>query len=283
MNGRRRAYEPVELTVLRGWLRAAKGRRTFYSLHLRAVAGGHDYTVSECTLRRALDGRLPTLRTVTAFAHAAGADKTKAAALWEAAAAAIHPPDAARPAPYVQGRFTTSGGRRRAMARMRAAAGNPSLRALASSPEADGRIPRSTLHLILTGRREPTIEQLTAFAAACHAGPDATFALLTGHAWVTQGPPRPLYPCQAVEWAQERRLVAEQALAWRDEQELDWYEQQLLDEEEARWLQQMTDAEEEITTREQNGWAEPPLVGRDLHAELTAITNPTQTAGNQHH
>ncbi|MFF8513374.1 hypothetical protein ACF064_35525 [Streptomyces sp. NPDC015492] len=283
MNGRRRTYEPAALTVLRGWLRAAKGRRTFYSLHLRAVAGGKDYEVSECTLRRALDGRLPSRRTVTAFAHGAGADETKAAALWEAAASAMRPPAAARPALYVPGRFTTRGGRVRAMVRMRAAAGNPSLRALASCPEAGGRIPRSTLHLILVGRREPSREQLAAFAAACHAGPEATNALLAGHAWITDGPPQPLYPCEAAELADNRRLVDEEALAWRDEQDLDWYEQQLLDEEEARFRQQMTDAEKEITAREQNGWTEPPLVGRDLRAELTAITTCTQTTGSQSH
>ncbi|MER8233109.1 hypothetical protein [Streptomyces sp. NPDC094049] len=171
----------------------------------------------------------------------------------------------------------------RAMVRMRAAAGNPSLRALASSPEAGGRIPRSTLHLILVGRREPTSEQLAAFAAACHSGPEATNALLAGHAWITDGPPRPLYPCAAAELAEQRRLVDEEALSWRDEQDLDWYEQQLLDEEEAHFRQLMANAEDEITAREQNGWTEPPHVGRDLRAELNAITTRTQTTGNQPH
>ncbi|MFB8406028.1 hypothetical protein [Streptomyces sp. NPDC055912] len=277
MNSRRSRDEPVELTALRGWLRAAKGRRTFYSLHLRAVAGGEAYAVSECTLRRALDGRLPTLRTMTAFAHGAGADEAKAAALWEAAAHAMRPPAAPPPAPYVPGAFTTRGGRVRAMVRLRAAAGNPSLRALSSSPEAGGRIPRSTLHLILAGRREPTTEQLVAFAAACHASTQATTALLAGHAWITEGPPRPIYPCEAAEWAEGQRLVNEAALAWREEP--DWYEQQLLDEEEARFRQLM--AEDEITARDQNGWTEPSPEGRDLRAELTAIATRTQATGNQ--
>ncbi|TWD12880.1 hypothetical protein FB570_12129 [Streptomyces sp. T12] len=53
----RRAAEPVELAWLRGWLRAAIGRRTFVVLARRVGAG--KLPVSVCTWRRALDGRLP--------------------------------------------------------------------------------------------------------------------------------------------------------------------------------------------------------------------------------
>ncbi|MEU9473376.1 hypothetical protein AB0D78_43895 [Streptomyces avermitilis] len=78
---------PVELAVLRGWLRAAKGKLTFGSLARRA--GKRGMAVSACTLRRALDGRLPTERTVMAFARGAGSDEDMARQVWAAAAAAV--------------------------------------------------------------------------------------------------------------------------------------------------------------------------------------------------
>ncbi|WP_216590259.1 hypothetical protein [Streptomyces brasiliscabiei] len=72
----RRPAVPVELAELQGWLRAAKGQFTFAALARRA--GDRGTPVSVCTLRRALDGRLPTLYTVRAFARGAGADEEEA-------------------------------------------------------------------------------------------------------------------------------------------------------------------------------------------------------------
>ncbi|WP_406361005.1 hypothetical protein [Streptomyces sp. NBC_01579] len=46
----------------------------------------------------------------------------------------------------------------------------PSLRALASTPEAVGRLNHNALHDTLTGRRLPSEQLLRAFTAACHAG-----------------------------------------------------------------------------------------------------------------
>ncbi|WP_225628224.1 hypothetical protein [Streptomyces werraensis] len=129
----RRAAEPVELVQLRGWLRAAKGRRTFAALARRADAG--KLPVSVCTLRRALDGRLPTLRTVQASARGAGADEEAGARVWAAAAAAVRPEPVRKPSAYVPGRdITTRAGLAAAMQKVRAAAGGPSLRQLADSP-----------------------------------------------------------------------------------------------------------------------------------------------------
>ncbi|MFF9206605.1 hypothetical protein ACF1AE_33450 [Streptomyces sp. NPDC014986] len=116
----RRAAEPVELARLRGWLRAAKGRRTFAALARRADA--RKLPVSVCTLRRSLDGRLPTLRTVQAFARGAGADEEEGARVWAVAAAAVRPEPVRKPAGYVPGRgITTLAGLAAAVEKVRAA------------------------------------------------------------------------------------------------------------------------------------------------------------------
>jgi hypothetical protein len=192
------AAEPVELAELRGWLRATKGNRTFDGLARRASA--LELPVCACTLRRALDGRLPTRRTVIAFARGAGADEARAEHLWQAAAAAVHRPPARDRARYVPGRVLTRAGLARAMRRIRAAAGNPSLRALVAAPEAAGRLTRSALHNALTGRRLPSEQLLAGFAAACHAGAEVTGALLAARARILAGPrPPEVYPCAIVE------------------------------------------------------------------------------------
>ena len=248
----RRAAGPVELALLRGWLRAAKGRRTFESLALRASS--RKMAVSACTLRRALDGRLPTLYTVLAFARGAGADEEEAARVWAAAAAAVRPALARKEAAYVPGRgITTRAGLAAAMEKVRAAAGGPSLRRLADSPEAAGRISRSALHNALAGRRLPSEELLTAFAAACGAGEESARALLAARTRILAGPPprqRAGYPCEIAEQAEARRERDAAVRHWsRDEDEIDWYERQLRDEEEAEqrrteaWVDDLTDDE----------------------------------------
>ncbi|MGA5114923.1 hypothetical protein [Streptomyces pseudogriseolus] len=201
----RRTAEPVELARLRGWLRAAKGRHTFASLARRADAG--KLPVSVCTLRRALDGRLPTLRTVQAFARGAGADEEEGARVWAAAAAAVRPEPVRKPSAYVPGRgITTQAGLAAAMEKVRAAAGGPSLRRLADSPEAAGRLSRSALHNALHARRLPSEELLAGFTAACGAGEETARALLAARARILAGPrPSLMYPCGVVEEAETRR------------------------------------------------------------------------------
>jgi hypothetical protein len=177
----------VELARLRGWLRAAKGRRAFAALARRAGAG--KLPVSVCTLRRALDGRLPTLRTVQAFARGAGADEEEGARVRAAAATAGRPRPAWEPASYVPGRgITTLAGLAAATKKVRAAAGGPSLRQPADSPQAASRLSRSALHNALTGRRLPSEELLAGFAAACGASEETTRALLAARARVLAGP-----------------------------------------------------------------------------------------------
>ncbi|MBW5262866.1 helix-turn-helix domain-containing protein, partial [Streptomyces poriferorum] len=180
--------------VLRGWLRGrkaaadaaarAEGRRaTFEYLAERARGAGTRYGVGDCTLRQALDGRLPTPRTTVAFARATGADEATARRLWAAADRAVNPPRE-RPAPHVPGRFTTPAGLVRAMNRVRASAPDTRLRAIAGPG-----LSASTLSRILAGHQIPTAEQLTAFAAACQASDEATAALMAGHDRVLNSPP----------------------------------------------------------------------------------------------
>ncbi|MFE2130929.1 helix-turn-helix domain-containing protein [Streptomyces amritsarensis] len=286
----RRVAEPVELATLRGWLRAKKAaaavaaktegkRATFQYLADRASAGGNQYTVSACTLRQALDGRLPTLRTTLAFTYGAGGDGRdlrNAERLWEAARHAVNGP-VVRCVPPVLGRFTTPAGLVRALNRLRAATPHPSLRALAE--QAGPSLSRSTLHRILTGRQMPTTAQLTAFATACHASEEATDTLLAGHRRILAGPqPHIFYPCAYAELAEERRQRDEAARPWLAERELDWYQQQLLDEEEADLQRQIDEAEAQAHLDEfQSGTWRGLDAGTerdDPGAEFTGRTQP---------
>ncbi|MEU9985180.1 hypothetical protein [Streptomyces sp. NPDC050856] len=220
----RRAAEPVELARLRGWLRAAKGRCTFAALARRADAG--KLPVSVCTLRRALDGRLPTLRTVQAFARGAGADEEEGARVWAAAAAAVRPEPVRKPAAYVPGRgITTLVGLAAAMEKVRVAAGGPSLRRLADSPEAAGRASRSALHNALHNalhtRRLPSEELLTGLRRGVRGrrgdrSRAARARILAGHG------PSLMYPCGVVEAAEARREQDAVVRRWiRDGDDLD--------------------------------------------------------------
>ncbi|MGW3311468.1 hypothetical protein ACWDG9_33350 [Streptomyces sp. NPDC001073] len=215
----RRTPEPLQLARLRGWLRAAKGRRTFACLARRA--GAERLPVSACTLRRALDGRLPTLYTVRAFARAAGADEEEGARVWAAAAAALRPAPVHTPAAYTPSRrISTRAGLATAMEKVRAAAGGPSLRQLAGSPQAAGRLSRSALHNALTGRRLPSEELLVAFTAACGAGQETTRALLDARTRILTGPPaRP--QAQTAEQVRHRRLRALGVPYWLWNEDID--------------------------------------------------------------
>ncbi|MFD3550088.1 hypothetical protein ACFWUW_31665 [Streptomyces sp. NPDC058655] len=268
--------EPAELATLRGWLRAAKGNLLLATLARRAQGDGRPgYKISECTLRQALDGRLPTLRTTLAFARGARADQKTAERLWRAADRAVNPPPR-RPAPHVPGAFTTPAGLVRAMNRVRATAPHTSLRALAD--RAGPGLSRSTLHRLLAGAQMPTAGQLATFAAACNAGDEATAALLAGHDRILSGPPRPFpYGCAEAEWAAERRHRDEAARPWLTEPELGWEDQQRLDEEEAEFRRRLADAE----AAELEADLLPAPAGRSpadsgLRAELAAIAARTR-------
>jgi hypothetical protein len=195
-----------------------------------------------------MDGRLPTWRTVLAFARGAGADEGQAAAVWEAAARAVRPRPARARSPYVPGRFTTRAGLAEAMRRMRSAAGDPTLDELTAAGA--GQFSRSALYNALTGRRLPSEQLLTGFAAAVGADGAAVQALLAGRARIVAEPRQPaVYPCDVVDRAEERRQQAEPARPWLAKLELDPYDQRLRDEEDAEfarwvaWIDSLTDAE----------------------------------------
>lgn len=248
--GRRRTAEPVELTVLRGWMRNAKGRRTFDSIARRATEAG--MPISESTLRRALipNGQLPRQHTVVAFARGADADEGKAALLWGEAANAVRPqPVMAAGNRYVPGRFTTQAGMAEAMLRMCSAAGDPTRGAIVAA--GGGRFSRKDLDNALSGRQLASEQLLIDFAAAIGAGEKATRVLLDGRARILAGPPGPpsSYPCAVYEWVEARRQEDEAIRSLFAGPELDWYDQQLRDEKEAEhrrmiaWVDSLTEAE----------------------------------------
>ncbi|MGW7199664.1 hypothetical protein [Streptomyces chryseus] len=271
----------IELDELHGlvvWLRRHKGGRTYDGL---AMACG--YAASACTLRRAVDGRLPTWNAAKAFAYATGADQNEAERLWKAArdaAAAVQPaPARASRKPYTPGRISTLKGLGAAMRRVREEAGSPSLRALAR--EAGGDLPRSTLVLALRGERLPSARLLKAFLDACYASDRIAAELLAARDRIDPQNPVPAaeftYPCQAAEEAEIRRQQTEEIRARcglvHDEEAEDWYDQQLREEDEARqlpWGWELSNAElpamgseeaEESTTADQAA-AQPTYYGR---------------------
>jgi hypothetical protein len=274
--------EPVQLTELKGWLRAKKGRSSFDSLARKTIKA--ELPVSACTLRRALDGRLPTKHTVLAFARAASADELTAERLWEAAAGATRQ-QSAKPhahASYVPGWITTRAGLTKAMQRIRTAANNPTLRALAAAPEAAGRLSRSTLHLALTGQRLPSKQLLAAFAAACHATTRTTEALLAAHARILTGPALP-YPCAIAEAAEERRQRDAAARPWLTEPELDWYDQQQHDEAATRrrLLDELTDDQIEIWEQWEPPQTQPLSPGPPSELATRSVPAPGGGAGEE--
>ncbi|MEU3822978.1 helix-turn-helix transcriptional regulator [Streptomyces sp. NPDC030392] len=297
----RSAAEPTELAELRGWLRARKiaakrtdGKRaTFQDLADRTHAGDKEererYGVSACTLRQALDGRLPTLRTVLAFTYGTGGaaeDLEKAEQLWTAAERAANPPPRKRPAPYVPNHFTVPAGLVRAMDGVRATAPRTGLRTLAGRAG----LSVSTLRRILTGRRMPSAEELVAFASACNASAKATAALLAGHQRILAGPPRPVpHPCARAEWVEDRRLRDATVRHWQTEPDLGWDDQQRLAEEEVDFRRRAADAENLLGEREADAG---PARGSDagtvpsagdgaLRSELAAIAARAQRAPGQ--
>lgn len=294
----RRTAEPVEVAELRGFLRHHKRTLTYEQIARWGLAG---QKVSVSSLSQALNGRrLPTLRVVVAFttgavrAHAAGFSKGGAAAQdlttaentarerWEAAMDALARAPAAPNHAPVRGRYTPAARTTpltKAMARIHAGAGTPSLRALARSPKAAGRFSHSALHNALTGRRVPAEDVLTAFAEACGAAPDTTAGLLDARRRVLNVPARPqpvLYTGCLDHLAEPDPEHDAEGRRWPwlpPAPEPDWYEEQLHDEAEAdhyhrhAWIYELTDAE----LRDIQEQHKVLGAGRDLRAEVRAL------------
>ncbi|MEU6949521.1 hypothetical protein ABZ957_30465 [Streptomyces sp. NPDC046316] len=298
MNRRTAAASWPELEALHDWLREARGELTFVQLAKRSAEAGRP--VSERTLRRAFEARLPKEETVRAYAGAWGkwasakkpqGDEAGQAAvgcafearglelLAGAVSAAPPGPVPSWPPPtYVPGPIRTWPGLTKGLKRLHKETGSPSLRLLAASPGAAGRLSKSTIGNILSGK-PPTLEQLTALLAAYRATRETTTAMLAAY-WRIVAEPEPpaVYPCDIVERAEsdrEARLVQEETrLRYRGlepepEAELDWYDEQLRDAEEAEWrrLEMRVDSlsSEELAALNHPAAAAP---GRDLRGEL---------------
>jgi transcriptional regulator with XRE-family HTH domain len=279
-----------ELAALHAWMREAQCGLTFRRLADRAVMAGRP--VGERTLRRAFDApSLPTEKTISAYAWAWASKSGVDGRAFEQrgldllAAARRTAPSASvpvRPRPsYVPRRVSTWGGLTRALQRIHAEAEEPSLRALAASAGAAGRLSKSTISNILRGRR-PSAEQLSALLAAYGAGPETTAGMLAAHRQLVAGPRGPaVYPCEVVERAEEQAEDRRQQEETRrellygteagHENELDEYDQRLRDEEQAafqrqvEWVDSLSADELEALQNQAAAGSGP-----DLRAELAA-------------
>ncbi|MFF8352956.1 hypothetical protein ACF063_05845 [Streptomyces chartreusis] len=218
----------AELDTLVEWLNAKRGRMSY--AQLAAVAGAAGFRVTADTLRRAVDGRVPTFKVVRAWAAGTGAGPAEGERLLERVRAA-RLPDARKA--YDAGRIATRAGLVRAMERIRARAGQPSLARMSASPEAALRLPVSTLSAVLRGERAATADLLTAFLAVCRVPEAEAQALLAARNRV-EGRQRTTvydaYPCAVAERAEERREYEREraryrGLSWADEadDEGGWY------------------------------------------------------------
>ncbi|MEV7374647.1 hypothetical protein AB0O51_27670 [Streptomyces sp. NPDC090301] len=194
------------------------------------------------------------------------------------------------PPVYVPGRIRTWPGLTKGLKHLHKETCSPSLRLLAASPGAAGRLSKSTIGNILSGK-PPPLEQLTALLAAYRATRETTDGMLAAYRRIVAEPEPPaVYPCDIVERAEsdrEARLVqAETKLRYRGiepepEAELDWYDEQVRDAKEAewrrlgRWVDSLSD--EELAALNHRAAAAP---GRDLRGELiNAWDRPGETSG----
>ncbi|MFK0047695.1 hypothetical protein ACIQU4_27105 [Streptomyces sp. NPDC090741] len=293
MNRRTSPASWPELEELHAWMRTAQGGLTPKALAAQTVEA--EYGVSDRTLRRAFDGRLPTASTIRGYAWAWAsrtcADRQAVEArgleiLGQALRAAPPAPAPRWPQPsYVPGRISTWGGLNKALKHIHEETGSPSRRALAASERAAGRLSKSTIGNILNGK-EPTVEQLAALLAAYGARPKTTAGILAGHERIVGEPPvraAGINRCDDIEHAVvERETAGEQAekqLRYRGRvpaAELDAYDQQRRDEEDAEhrrtvaWVDNLSDDEfEAIKARSEQAAATAVY----LRAELTAIAH----------
>lgn len=294
MNRRTSPASWPELDELRAWMRTAQGGLTVERLAARTVEAGHG--LSERTLRRAFNGRLPKAATIRGYAWSwasrTGGDGQAMEArglelLAQARRAAPPAPAPSWPQPaYVPGRISTWGGLAKALNRIDAETGSPSRRALAASEGAAGRLSKSTIGNILNGK-QPTAEQLAALLAAYGAGPKTTAGMLAGHERILARPlvrSAGINRCDDIERANaEREAVREneeERLRYRGvapAAELDAYDQARQDEEEAEfrrtvaWVDSLS-AEELEAIQKQNAATAAAAAG-SLRAELTAIAS----------
>ncbi|MFD5110066.1 hypothetical protein [Streptomyces cinereoruber] len=308
MNRRAATASWPEREALHAWLREARGELTFVQLAKRSAEAGRP--VSERTLRRAFGGRLPKEETVRAYAGAWArwtsvrtlqGDEAGRATVWHgfearglellARAVSTAPKGAAPSWPrpvYVPGRIRTWPGLTEGLKRLHEETGSPSLRLLAASPGAAGRLSRSTIGNILNGKR-PTLEQLTALLAAFRATRETTEGMLAAYRRIVAEPGAPAVSlCDVVERAESdreaRRVQAESRLRHRDiepEAGLDWYDEQLRDAEQAEWrrLERWVDglSDEEFAAL---GHQAAAPSGRDLRRDLhDARERPDETPG----
>ncbi|MEW5655274.1 hypothetical protein ABGT92_08045 [Streptomyces cinereoruber] len=297
MNRRTAAASWPEREALHAWLREARGELTFVQLAKRSAEAGRP--VSERTLRRALEVRLPKEGTVRAYAGAwekwASAKNTRDEAgqaafgsAFEArglellslavSAAPAGPAPSWPPPTYVPGRIGKWTSLTKALKHIHEEAGQPSARRLAASPKAAGRLSKSTIRNILNGKH-PTFEQLAALLEVYGASPKTTSGMLAAYRRIVPVPEPPTVSlCDVVERAEserEARLVQEETrLRYRGiepepEVELDWYEEQVRDAREAEWqrLERWVDSlsDEELAALNQQAAA---AAGRDLRREL---------------
>lgn len=285
-----------ELAALHAWMRESQCGLTFRRLADRAVMAGRP--VGERTLRRAFDApSLPTEKTISAYAWAWASKNGVDGRTFEKrgldllAAARRTAPSASVPVwprpSHVPGPVSTWNGLTKALKRIHAEAEEPSLRALAASAGAAGRLSKSTIGNILRGRR-PSAGQLSALLAAYGAGPETTAGMLAAHRRILAGPRAPaVYPCEVVERAEEQAEDRRQREETRrellygteagNEHELDEYDQRLRDEEEAafqrqvEWVDSLSADEFEVLQNQAAAGS-----GLDLRAELAAYVAPAR-------
>ncbi|MFD9047917.1 hypothetical protein [Streptomyces zaomyceticus] len=296
MNRRTAAASWPEREALHDWLRKAQGELTFARLAKRSAQAGQ--AVSEQTLRRAFETRLPTEKTVRIYAGAWGewalantrdeAGRAAARSAFEAcglellaravSAAPAGPAPSWPPPTYVPGRIAKWTSLTKALKQIHEEAGQPSARRLAASPKAAGRLSKSTIRNILNGKH-PTFEQLTALLEVYGASPKTTNGMLAAY-WRIVAVPEPpaVYPCAVVERAEserEARLVQEEArLRYRGigseaaAKEADWRRLE-------RWVDSLSD--EELAALNQQAAAAP---GHDLRGELIKVRDrPGEASG----
>ncbi|MFF8990888.1 helix-turn-helix transcriptional regulator [Streptomyces sp. NPDC014983] len=145
------------------WLRTQRERAGLTYAQLAATCG-----CSASKLSRAASGAVvPTLGTTEAWARACGADPERAKSLWRKARAAARKGSASRVQLDLVRDFNDL---RTAMQALRVQAGLLSLRDL-ERLAGPGKLPRSTLHTILSGESRPSLAHLWAFVAACGIAP----------------------------------------------------------------------------------------------------------------
>ncbi|MFI8515642.1 hypothetical protein ACIGHB_31395 [Streptomyces sp. NPDC085460] len=295
MNRRAVTASWPEREALHAWLREARGELTFVQLAKRSAEAGR--LVSERTLRRALEVRLPKEETVRAYAGAWGkwasakntrgeAGQAASGSAFEArglellslavSAAPAGPAPSWPPPTYVPGRIGKWTSLTKALKHIHEEAGQPSARRLAASPKAAGRLSKSTIRNILNGKH-PTFEQLAALLEVYGASPKTTSGMLAAYRRIVAVPEPPAVSlCDVAgraESEREARLVQEETrLRYRGigpEAELDWYEEQVRDGKEAEWqrLERWVDSlsDEELAALNQQAAA---AAGRDLRGEL---------------